>query len=671
MYISSIVLENFRLYKGFNQIDFPLDSAKNVFVIAGDNGFGKTTFLTSLVWCLYGRQMADVDDKFKREIAEAGGYKNYARSNLNKSLLMAPELKMGETFYAVTIVFSGVVVNAVLCNSISVRRTYDISTNEEKVEVLIDGKANELTKEMGPDFFINDYILNKEIARFFFFDSEKIVSLAEIKSLADKRQLSMAYSEVLGIKKYEDLKSNLENVRLRLRRKSDDIKERDKLNVLLKKKEEGEKRLQEQEDSTKMLESEIAALKSQSDDIQIALIKEGNANKLEELKKQQLLLDTLKGKDEAYRNDLIGMLDIAPFAIGGNRFREVVEQAKKEMQFTHDKSFIEVQNQLLDTVKAGLMQNLQQTDVGVSAKEVFARMLEDSFKSHYKSTQEVDEVEILLGLTEEQTNELAEIYEHLKTSYRLIFKRLVEDYRRNRYLMDKTGRRIATAVAKEEDSVVKKHRREKEGIDRKIEEKTRLYTKNLEEKGRILQELAVLQKQVNELAKKVSLDDIDRVQFKSEKKLSLEQHIKANMNMLMHKDDFVHRVEVTIAEDLIDIRLYNRNETEIPTELLSKGEQQLYATSILKALVDESEMQFPIFIDSPLQKFDKRHATKIITEFYPRISKQVVIFPLLEKELTLDEYEDLFPFVNSVYYIRNLNGASCFEQVTPEKLFAK
>ena len=184
------------------------------------------------------------------------------------------------------------------------------------------------------------------------------------------------------------------------------------------------------------------------------------------------------------------------------------------------------------------------------------------------------------------------------------------------------------------------------------------------------------------------MDDIDRekdrvaerlireltaflVQFKSEKKLSLEQHIKANMNMLMHKDDFVHRVEVTIAEDLIDIRLYNRNETEIPTELLSKGEQQLYATSILKALVDESEMQFPIFIDSPLQKFDKRHATKIITEFYPRISKQVVIFPLLEKELTLDEYEDLFPFVNSVYYIRNLNGASCFEQVTPEKLFAK
>lgn len=688
MYISSIVLENFRLYKGFNQINFPLDSAKNVFVIAGDNGFGKTTFLTSLVWCLYGRQMADVDEKFKKEIAEAGGYKSYARNNLNKSLLTGSELNMGETSYAVTIVFSGVVVNAVLCNSISVRRTYDISTNDEKVEVLIDGKANELTKEMGPDFFINDYILNKEIAKFFFFDSEKIVSLAEIKSLSDKRQLSMAYSEVLGIKKYEDLKCNLENVRLRLRKKSKDLKERDKLNALLKKKEESEKRLQENENSAKQLEGEIAALKSQSDEIQIALIKEGNANKLEDLKKQQLLLDTLREKDEKYRDELIGMLDVAPFAIGGNKFREVVEQAKKEMRFTHDKSFVEVQNHLLDTVKAGVMKNLQQVNVGSPAKEVFVRLLEDSFKSHYKSTQELEEVEILLRLTEEQTNELVEIYDHLKTSYKLVFKRLVEDYRRNRYLIDKTGRRIATAVAKEEDSVVKKHRKEKEGIDRQIEEKTKLYSKNSEDKGRILQELAVLQKQLNELSKKVSLDDIDRekdqvaerlirelteflVQFKSEKKLSLEQHIKANMNMLMHKDDFVHRVEVTIAEDLIDIRLYNQSEAEIPTELLSKGEQQLYATSILKALVDESEMQFPIFIDSPLQKFDKRHATKIITEFYPQISKQVVIFPLLEKELTLDEYADLLPFVNSVYYIRNLNGASCFEQVTPEKLFAK
>jgi hypothetical protein len=85
----------------------------------------------------------------------------------------------------------------------------------------------------------------------------------------------------------------------------------------------------------------------------------------------------------------------------------------------------------------------------------------------------------------------------------------------------------------------------------------------------------------------------------------------------MHKEDFIGRVEVVIEGEDMDINLYNVSDSLINKDSLSKGEQQLYATSILKALVDESGIQFPVFIDSPLQKFDKSHATKIITEFYP------------------------------------------------------
>ena len=60
-----------------------------------------------------------------------------------------------------------------------------------------------------------------------------------------------------------------------------------------------------------------------------------------------------------------------------------------------------------------------------------------------------------------------------------------------------------------------------------------------------------------------------------------------------------------------------------------------------RALVEESGIQFPVFIDSPLQKFDKSHAYKIITEFYPTVSKQVILFPLLHKELTESELETM------------------------------
>jgi DNA sulfur modification protein DndD len=107
----------------------------------------------------------------------------------------------------------------------------------------------------------------------------------------------------------------------------------------------------------------------------------------------------------------------------------------------------------------------------------------------------------------------------------------------------------------------------------------------------------------------------------------------------MHKTDFIGNVDVVIDNDIIDINLYAMGGTSIKKESLSKGEQQLYATSLLKALVEESNIQFPVFIDSPLQKFDKSHANKIITEFYPTVSKQVVLFPLLHKELMESELE--------------------------------
>lgn len=64
MFIESIILHNYRAYKGHNKVSFK-PASKNIFLIAGNNGFGKTTFLTSLVWCLYGKLMVDVDENLE------------------------------------------------------------------------------------------------------------------------------------------------------------------------------------------------------------------------------------------------------------------------------------------------------------------------------------------------------------------------------------------------------------------------------------------------------------------------------------------------------------------------------------------------------------------------------------------------------------------------------
>ena len=52
----------------------------------------------------------------------------------------------------------------------------------------------------------------------------------------------------------------------------------------------------------------------------------------------------------------------------------------------------------------------------------------------------------------------------------------------------------------------------------------------------------------------------------------------------------------------------------------------MFASALLGALVDETEIEFPVFIDSPMQKFDTSHTRNILTQFYPNVSKQVILF---------------------------------------------
>ena len=234
MYIKEIELNNFRIYKGQNKISLLPNDDKNIIVISGKNGFGKTTFLMSLVWCLYGKQMEKVDELYEKEIKDKGNYTKYISGSLNRKAF-----EDGETEFSVSITFAGVKIPDITCNEVRITRIYNtVSSSSDRVEVLIDGYTNELIEDLskenqqGEEIFIRDFILPIEIAKFFFFDAEKIVSLAEVNSNNQRRQLSKAYSEVLGIQKYEDLKSNLEEKQDEYRRKSATPDEKKELNDL-------------------------------------------------------------------------------------------------------------------------------------------------------------------------------------------------------------------------------------------------------------------------------------------------------------------------------------------------------------------------------------------------------------------------------------------------------
>lgn len=696
MIIKSITLNNYRLYEGDNTIVFNNKEDKNICLISGENGFGKTTFLHSLIWCLYGRLITEVEAEVRKDIAN-NGYNAFLKGNLNNNARARFEA-MGDndkeqirrrgytpenehlksmTTYFVAIDFADVVIPSLPCTSLKVIRSYDMVTEKESVDILIDGVKNELTAEIGSEVFINDFILNKDIARFFFFDSEQIVALAETNTSAERKRLCSAYNEVLGVRKYEELKRNLENVRLRFRKKSSDVESRERLIALLDKQNKLEKEIEEVKQRTSDCEKDLSSLRAEDDSIQLQLMREGNNSTTLEIQRVESVIASAKQKDEEYKKKLKTFIDFAPFAISGKLFQETRDQLEHDFKLNEDKNLQLSKNLVVSDITSDLL--LMLSKVAIPQETSFALQQEiQSILDKYKG--DVSEEQTLLPLQEHDYEEFMAVYNNVTTTYKAEFEHLADDYRKNKQILERNSRRLSNINSKESDELIKNIRSKKNDIEHLISEKDKEIRLTHETLGTLTQELATVSKQVSELSKKVSLDDSDAkkdkvaeqliselstflVSLKQEKKFSLERRIKGVLNNLMHKEDFIGRVEVIINGEDMDIELYTVDDKLINKDSLSKGEQQLYATSILKALVDESGIQFPVFIDSPLQKFDKSHATKIITEFYPQISKQVVLFPLLYKELTADEYEVMKPLVNATYLIKNDTTHSYFEKV--------
>jgi len=446
---------------------------------------------------------------------------------------------------------------------------------------------------------------------------------------------------------------------------------------MLNKQEELEKQVADKRFALSNLESELLQLRSKDEAIQLQLMREGNDATSTEIARIEKLIEATKQKDEEYKHQLRQFIDYAPFAITGKLFKDTRDQIEYDFKLREAKNDQLSRNLVVSQITSDLMLMFEHTTISTPEKSELIMQVQEVLE---KYKHEVTDENVLLSVSEQDYEEFLSIYNNLTTTYKSEFEHLAEDYRKNRLVLERNSRRLSNIQSKEKDELIKTIRTKKNQVEQSVSKKDAEIRQMHESIGEISQELATISKQVSELSKKVSLDDNDAkkdavaeqlidelstflISLKQEKKYSLERRIKTTLNTLMHKEDFIGKVEVVIDGEDMDINLYSVDGNVISKDALSKGEQQLYATSILKALVDESGIQFPVFIDSPLQKFDKSHATKIITEFYPQISKQVVLFPLLYKELTAEEYNVMKPLVKSTYLIKNDVTHSFFEEV--------
>jgi DNA sulfur modification protein DndD len=684
MTIKEIKLNNFRIYKGENILDLSIEGKKNIFIISGRNGFGKTTLLMSMVWCLYGKQMQDVDDLYKKEISEQGGYSKYIANSLNR-LARAEE----NYNFHVSITFTDVNIPEVPCKEIIVKRSYNAKTSvAEDIEVLIDGYPSELAKEVGQEIFIREFIMPIEIAKFFFFDAEKIVSLAEVNTAEQRKNLSRAYAEVLGMKKYEDLKNELEGLQLKLRQESASASEKGQLKQLEAEVETCEERIKENYRLIGEQREKRSEKNKESRDIQEKLIKAGSSITIEELQKIRELEDELTKRQNDLQNELKDSYDIIPFAIAGEKFLDVNRQLQNEANFKtaqfKDENINDVTNKILtDLLNVPKPKNLA---IDHQVHEFYSKTFKDLIRKHFFSDTDPlpEDFRVIHEFSDSERNELQSVLSNIRLSFRESFKRINGDYNQTKNELNAIRRKIKDAEANQEDPIIAEYRKHKENLDKEIIRIDDTIDSLNREIGEFTNEKTQKGKFIETLSRKlkVSQSNVEKdtiisrnignlkdfiTKFKAKKKASLEEQILNGLNILLHKKGFIKKVEVEIIGDDIDIILKNARGEEIRKESLSKGEQQMYATALLRGLVEESDIQFPVFIDSPMQKFDEQHAENIVKYFYPNISEQVVIFPLINKELNEREFDLLSKHIVQTYLINNVHeDKSEFLALEPE-----
>lgn len=84
--------------------------------------------------------MGKVDELYRKEIDEKGGYSKYIGNSLNFAAQ-----KEGETRFSVSVTFTDVEIPDTPCTEIAIVRSYDSATNyDDELEILIDGRKNDL-----------------------------------------------------------------------------------------------------------------------------------------------------------------------------------------------------------------------------------------------------------------------------------------------------------------------------------------------------------------------------------------------------------------------------------------------------------------------------------------------------------------------------------------------
>lgn len=194
MLLKNMSLTNFRQFNGTQSISFSVNPEKNVTVIMGENGSGKTTLAQAFTWCLYGA--TDFDDQvvLNKAIAQNIGPNGEATVQIKISMV---HLGVDYTMTREQKYMTDSTGNLKRPNNTVFKIQYKNSDGQQ-----------EFIKESEVELRMKE-ILPKELAKYFFFDGERIGNMSKEIRKGKSKEFADAVKSLLGLSAFTEALEHL------------------------------------------------------------------------------------------------------------------------------------------------------------------------------------------------------------------------------------------------------------------------------------------------------------------------------------------------------------------------------------------------------------------------------------------------------------------------------
>jgi DNA sulfur modification protein DndD len=147
---------------------------------------------------------------------------------------------------------------------------------------------------------------------------------------------------------------------------------------------------------------------------------------------------------------------------------------------------------------------------------------------------------------------------------------------------------------------------------------------------------------------------------------SVESRLNQRIGILLGPSELIKSVTLDAQ---FAMKYFDEQGEEVARRSISAGMRQLVAMAMLWALKDEARRELPVIIDTPLGRIDRENRALLMTEYFPNAGKPLVLLPT-NSEIGKDGFGQLGDRVRRRYEIQN-NGGKRARIIDLDAPFAK